>query len=216
MMSEQSLDALYEQTLSQQKDLSEVQKSVLKAALKLFSSQGFEATSTSQIAQEAGVASGSVYKQFKNKRALLAAVLAPLFKGTLQTAVEELADQTLSRQFVELDDFIYAIVEDRFYFIQNNFPAIKLMLNQILTNEDFRKEVISFFERQLEGFLLPVIEKFHVENKLKDVSYAELIELIFGTMIGYFGKVLFGLASPIKIEIEQSSQQLIRYLSVKN
>ncbi|WP_374286830.1 TetR/AcrR family transcriptional regulator [Lactococcus sp.] len=208
-MTEQNLVTLYEKTLSEQEHLTELQKSVLKAALKLFSSQGFEATSTSQIAREAGVASGSVYKQFKNKKELLRAVLAPLFQGTLQTVVNELADETLNKKYPSLDEFVQAVVRDRFYFIQENFPAIQLLLSQILTNEDFRGEVQVFFAQQFEHMLSPVLSQYQTNQEMNKISYDNVVQLVFGTFISYFGKLLFGLAGDVEKEIEESSQLLL-------
>ena len=48
---------------------------MIESALILFSEQGYDKTSTSDIAKKAGVAEGTVYKQFKNKKALLYAAI---------------------------------------------------------------------------------------------------------------------------------------------
>ena len=47
--------------------LSTKQQAVLKASLKLFSEQGYDRTSTQEIARVAQVSEGTVYKQFKTK-----------------------------------------------------------------------------------------------------------------------------------------------------
>jgi len=51
------------------------QESILFTALKLFSDQGFDATATSQIAKEAGVSEGLIFRHYKNKEGLLEAIL---------------------------------------------------------------------------------------------------------------------------------------------
>ena len=51
------------------------QEQILNAALKLFAEDGFKGTSTSKIAKEAGVSEGLIFRHFKNKNGLLAAVL---------------------------------------------------------------------------------------------------------------------------------------------
>ena len=48
---------------------------ILQAALELFSTQGFEATSMSQIADAVGIRKASVYSHFESKQALLDALL---------------------------------------------------------------------------------------------------------------------------------------------
>ena len=48
---------------------------ILKTALKLFAAQGFDATSTRQIAREVGIAEGLIFHYFPTKASLLAAIL---------------------------------------------------------------------------------------------------------------------------------------------
>lgn len=48
---------------------------ILKIALKLFAAQGFDATSTRQIAEEAGIADGLIFHYFPRKLDLLTALL---------------------------------------------------------------------------------------------------------------------------------------------
>src|SRR5215212_9569840 len=48
---------------------------ILNTALKLFAAQGFDATSTRQIAKEAGIAEGLIFHYFPTKASLLTALL---------------------------------------------------------------------------------------------------------------------------------------------
>ena len=48
---------------------------ILKTALKLFAAQGFDATSTRQIAREVGIAEGLIFHYFPTKASLLSAIL---------------------------------------------------------------------------------------------------------------------------------------------
>ena len=88
-MAEAKLKELYQQNLRKMDDLTEKQQNILKAALSLFAEQGFEATTSSQIAKRAGVAVGSVYQHFHNKRELLMAVLTPLTKSVFSQAADQ-------------------------------------------------------------------------------------------------------------------------------
>ena len=54
---------------------------ILDAALKLFSVQGYEATSISQLAEAVGIRKASLYSHFENKQAILDALI--------QTTMEE-------------------------------------------------------------------------------------------------------------------------------
>jgi AcrR family transcriptional regulator len=61
---------------------------ILAAALELFRKQGFEGTTTRQIAAELGMSNGNLYTHFRSKDELLAALMDPLFEK-----VESLLDQ---------------------------------------------------------------------------------------------------------------------------
>ena len=55
-------------------------KEILEAALELFSVQGFEATSISQIAGAVGIRKASLYSHFENKQAILDALVQELLE----------------------------------------------------------------------------------------------------------------------------------------
>lgn len=49
---------------------------ILNAALELFANEGFNATATSKIADRAEVSEGLIFRHFKNKKSLLAEIMA--------------------------------------------------------------------------------------------------------------------------------------------
>lgn len=55
--------------------MTEKKAQILQAALRLFAQQGYDATPTSQIAREAGVSEGGMFRHFPSKEALMLAVL---------------------------------------------------------------------------------------------------------------------------------------------
>lgn len=55
--------------------MTDKQINILMTAMKLFASKGFDGTSTSTIAKEAGVSEGLIFKHFKNKEGLLEAII---------------------------------------------------------------------------------------------------------------------------------------------
>ena len=54
---------------------------ILETALKLFAAQGFDGTSTRQIAKEAGIAEGLIFHYFPTKGSLLTAILQDRLEG---------------------------------------------------------------------------------------------------------------------------------------
>lgn len=55
--------------------MTEKQESILFAALELFASEGYHATSTSKVARAAGVSEGLIFRHFGSKEGLVEAIL---------------------------------------------------------------------------------------------------------------------------------------------
>jgi len=77
---------------------------IVEVALGLFAQQGFDGTSTRQIAQAAGVAEGLIFHYFPTKAQLLTAVLEThhSFAGELRTLLAEAADVPASTMLPRL------------------------------------------------------------------------------------------------------------------
>ncbi len=79
----------------------ETKTRILEAAIKLFSSRGYNKASVDDICQEAGISKGAFYHHFKSKQALFLALL----DGWLQfvdNAIEATKDQTVPETFMLL------------------------------------------------------------------------------------------------------------------
>src|SRR5215208_3456477 len=66
---------------SRQRQAAARREQILKTALKLFAERGFDATSTRQIAKEAGIAEGLIFHYFPTKASLLTAILEDRLEG---------------------------------------------------------------------------------------------------------------------------------------
>jgi AcrR family transcriptional regulator len=75
---------------SRQRQAAARREQILKTALGLFAAQGFVATSTRQIAREAGIAEGLIFHYFPTKASLLTAILANRrsFRSELRAILE--------------------------------------------------------------------------------------------------------------------------------
>lgn len=56
-------------------ELTKTQKKIIDAAIKVFSEKGFEGATTYEIAQEAGVAEGTIFRHFSTKKGILQGIL---------------------------------------------------------------------------------------------------------------------------------------------
>ncbi|GAQ00277.1 TetR family transcriptional regulator [Companilactobacillus farciminis] len=116
-------------------------KQVLKAAINLFSKQGYDGTSTSQIAEASGMSQATIFKYYKSKEDLLLVILEPLIEHLLPTYGKEFA-QKLSEQDKNLASMIHFIVQDRYHFLVQNKDAAMILVSQLLINQQIKDKVL--------------------------------------------------------------------------
>lgn len=215
MSEEQTLNEVYADTLKKMENLTEKQKKVLQASLELFASQGFEATTSQQIAKRAGVSVGSVYHTFPTKQAILVAVLAPIFEGTMDTVANQFNDNTFGKGFESVEELVKVTIADRFYFADKNINVIRLMLGQMLVNSVFVEDLKKFFEQQAKQLVLPTIVRLQAEQKIKNLPIEKILQILFYPLATYIGKRVLGINNmSLGEEIEFATEITIKTLKV--
>lgn len=215
MSEEQTLNEVYADTLKKMENLTEKQKKVLQASLELFASQGFEATTSQQIAKRAGVSVGSVYHTFPTKQAILVAVLAPIFEGTMDTVANQFNDNTFGKGFESVEELVKVTIANRFYFADKNINVIRLMLGQMLVNSVFVEDLKKFFEQQAKQLVLPTIVRLQAEQKIKNLPIEKILQILFYPLATYIGKRVLGINNmSLEEEIEFATGITIKTLKV--
>lgn len=216
---EKSFRQNYNDALQKMNNITDRQRKILNAALDLFAEQGFDATSTSQIADRAGVAVGSVYHVFRNKRELLMGVMTTVFKSVFQSTADQFIDQTLGKNYPSFELFIRSLVDDRFQFIDDNFKVTKVIVGKLLTDSEFVNEIKEIFAKQLLKTAFPIIEQFKQQGVIVDWPNEDIIQVIFGPFAVHFGKLVFGVApqsTDDKVrERKIACQSIVRALKVE-
>lgn len=172
-----SIKEIVETIMPRLEHLSERQKRVLQSAVILFSEQGYDKTTTKDIAQHAQVAEGTVFKHFKNKQTLLYAGLIPILKNNvIPVALTEFKTElTLTN---DLKTFIDKFVDNRSQFIYDNRVLIKVLLNEALTSVQLQTIVINLFTENLLAQLTPLLQKLIDQGYMRDVNKEYAIRTI--------------------------------------
>lgn len=143
-------------------------REILNAALDLFSVQGFEATSISQIANAVGIRKASLYSHFENKQAILVAIVKEVLEQYAEHSIFALADWddpdfTKDKQDMTPDAAVQMIQGQLRYILHD--PAIsrarKMLMIEQFQNPELAKlqtrqnyeDVLRYFTG-LVGFLI--------------------------------------------------------------
>ena len=115
---------------------------ILEAALELFSVQGFEATSISQIADAVGIRKASLYSHFENKQAILDALIEEVLEqyGSHSIFAKRDDEKDSEKPPLGSDDAVQMIERQIRYILHD--PYI-VRARKMLVIEQFRNPILS-------------------------------------------------------------------------
>lgn len=121
-------------------------KEILKTALELFANEGYQHTSTSKIACQAGVSEGLIFKHFQSKEGLLSAIVN-MANDDIRDFIERMKNQNDPKKVLETAfDFPPLVSSNR------SFWKLQFSLKyQCPAKEQYheKKELINTFETML-------------------------------------------------------------------
>src|SRR5215207_9236908 len=120
---------------SRQRQAAARREQILKTALKLFAAQGFDATSTRQIAREVGIAEGLIFHYFPTKASLLTAILEDqveerrAFRRELRPLLEDAAGKPVSA-------VLHAVASGWFATLRRDEETVVVLFTAAQTNPE--------------------------------------------------------------------------------
>lgn len=166
-------------------ELNKRQQQIIDAAVKIFSEKGFSAARTSDIAKEAQVAEGTIFRYYKTKRDLLlgliipfmSSFIKPLILNSVEKIVKNSTDKTIDETFNE-------IFLDRLELVKKNGPVIKT----ILIESNYDEKLLTTFKEKIVNYLAPMIDNIMLQNiengKVRDDIDPRLITRSAVSMLG--------------------------------
>ena len=153
---------------------------VLRHAARLFRRNGFDATSTRDIAAAAGMQSGSPFYHFKSKQALLFAVMEEGMRTALQNQRDAMARAGM--ETLEPAAQLRLLVRNHFENLfgpGNDFIPVMLYEQRSLTRS--QRAALAEVQGAYEGDWEPVLRALHASGRLRaEVKLARL--MIFGAL----------------------------------
>lgn len=159
---------------------------LLRVAARLFRTQGFDATSTRDIAAAAGMRSGSPFYHFESKEALLAAVMVEGMERALQRQAGAMAQAAADAQppsrSLTARDCLRVLVRNHFdVLVGPESDFIPVMLYEWRSLSPSERSAVKALKDRYETVWVPVLDALHASGELSgDVRLARL--LIFGAL----------------------------------
>jgi AcrR family transcriptional regulator len=203
------LDTLIAQTKLSKKQTHKQQK-IVETAIKIFAEKGYANTSTSEIAKAAGVAEGTIFRHYGTKDNLLLSVILPFIKDSIPTIAEEAFTEIMSDNVLCFEDFLRAFLKNRIDFINKNKEIFKILVKEILYNEELRRELQPYFTKNMTHRIIKVINTYKESGELIDIPTSTLQRMLFTFVGGYFVSRFVFLPDNFVMDEEAEIENVIR------
>ena len=143
---------------------------ILDAALELFSTQGFEATSIAQIADAVGVRKASLYSHFDSKQDILDRLIESIMEDYAKHSVRSLADRIGDE--LDPDGVVRLVTEQIRYTVHDEHVS---RARKMLTIEQYRNPQLAELKTKQSYtdvlvFAEALMERLVCEGKLKPLD----------------------------------------------
>lgn len=140
----------------------ETRERILKAALRLFAKRGFEATTTRDLAEAAGVAEGSLFRHFPTKKAILIEVATQGWVDLLTDLLTALSEMGSYRAIAQ-------VMRKRMLHLHENADIMRVCFMEAQFHPDLRERI----QREVIDKMTDVTEAFF-ETAMEQGVYRQM------------------------------------------
>ena len=134
----------------------DINSRILAAAQRLFARQGFEKTTTRQLAEAADIAEGTLFRHFENKKAILVAVVTQGWSELLTDLLTQLSEMGSYRSVAQL-------LRERMLSLHKQGDLMRVCFMEAQYHPDLRDriqaEIITKMTSVVEAFIQTGIER---------------------------------------------------------
>jgi AcrR family transcriptional regulator len=152
---------------------------ILQAARRLFASQGFDGTTTRELAEKAGVAEGTLFRHFSNKKAILVEVATEGWVEILTDLLTELSEMGSYKAVAQ-------VMRRRMWDMQKNADMMRVCFMEVQFHPDLRDRI----QLEVVGKMTDVAEAFFqtaMDRGIYRQMDAKLVATVFLGMFAIAG-----------------------------
>ncbi len=168
---------------------------ILQAAQKLFAAQGYDGTTTRDLAQAAGVAEGTLFRHFANKKAILVEVATKGWVEILTDLLTELSEMGSYKAVAQ-------VMRRRMWNMQKNSDLLRVCFMEAQFHPDLRDRIQEEIIEKMSG----VAEAYFQEAMDKGVYRQMDAKLVAKVFLGMFA--IAGFSDSTIMSPESSPQEL--------
>ncbi len=138
---------------------------IVNTARSLFAEKGYERTTTAEIAREAGISEGTIYRHFDSKKELLMECVIPVLENIFDTFTVQYKYHI--HQEEDLRQLTIKALEMRMQFFQDNYQTFRILFSEWpYFREMLARYIESVFEQEkkLSGLISQMEEQGQIKR----------------------------------------------------
>jgi AcrR family transcriptional regulator len=168
---------------------------ILQAAQRLFAAQGFEGTTTRDLAQSAGIAEGTLFRHFANKKAILVEVATNGWVDILTDLLTELSEMGSYKAIAQ-------VMRRRMWNLRKNADIMRVCFMEVQFHPDLRDRI----QTEVIDKMTDVAEAFFQTAMDKGIYRQMDAKLVAKVFLGLFA--IAGFSDNTLIEPNASPQEM--------
>ncbi len=169
----------------QEEKMTDKQMRIIQSAVEIFSEKGYAASSTSEIAQKAGVAEGTIFRHYKTKKDLLLSIVAPIMSKLIGPFIIRDFTKVIDAPYTTYEDFLRAIIRNRLDYARSNLPVLKILMQEIPFQEDLKKQFKELATKQVVSRIIKVVELYQQKGTVITVPPLSIIRFMISVIFGF-------------------------------
>lgn len=181
-----AIAAIIEALAEEEGPMTARKRRIVEAAVLCFAERGYEATSTREIAQRAGVAEATIFRHFPTKKDLLLRLLRPLAARILRPAALDELGAAVRDAGGRFEPFAMAMMRNRLAFADRYAPLVRILMQEVLVDADVRDMLRAEGGAQILVAIAGTLDRFRRNGQLKDIPPERLMRFLGPLMLGYY------------------------------
>ena len=150
---------------------------ILAAAYQIFSAKGYEKAAMSEIAKNAGIAEGTIYKYFPSKQDLLARVIASFYKKLIDNTENSLIG------IKGIENQLRVVIARHIHTFFEDIGLCRLLLQEVRPLNNYPDSEMHQLTRKYSEILLRVIKEGVTNSEIRaDISPKTVRDMVFGCL----------------------------------
>ena len=183
---------------------------IVEAAAQCFEARGYDDTTTAEIARQAGLAVGSVYDYFQDKRAILLEILHDNVETMTDLVVQGLAPEQWEGADPREGVRKLLVLAFRSRQLQ---PGVQRILWERFFRDDEVRGAMERIEQRVRGAMMELLRVLHAQDRLRIDDIATATFVIHLSVEWTASRMVLG-GAPVDVDqaIDAATDMITRYL----